>query len=251
MTLNIRLSMVGAKERVRDSKQPVHSWNDRYTTDGLGAWRNCSAIAAPIQGGSAMADAVAVQNLMKPRRLIPCKRSDSPTVSCSSKRDMASFPSWWRSYRRDLRAQRVCAGSDLIGRAREDLRHTAHFDQFGDEFPLLIKMLYPPNSRDVRFTHLRQSFRVDSGLHFTFPEHPLKLCAIQRTHRQAAQINRTRGFALDKSLEQRDQFGENRRDATAQSADCGRCFDPCRGLDANRDFGESTHVRFQRCSIAR
>src|ERR1700690_202195 len=136
MTLNIRLSMVGAKERVRDSKQPVHSWNDRYTTDGLGAWRNCSAIAAPIQGGSAMADAVAVQNLMKPRRLIPCKRSDSPTVSCSLMGDMAFSPTWRRCGRRDLRAQRPRARGDLIGRAREDLRHTAHFDHFGNEFAL-------------------------------------------------------------------------------------------------------------------
>src|SRR5271170_159017 len=104
--------MVGAKERVNDSKQPVHSWNDRYTTEGLGEWRNCSAIAAPIQGGSAMADAVAVQNLIKPRRLIPCSFSASPTVSCSLKRDMASFPSWRRYCHRDLRAQRVCAGGD-------------------------------------------------------------------------------------------------------------------------------------------
>src|SRR6202167_4557313 len=105
MTLNIRLSIDGAKERVRDSKQPVHSWNDRSTTDGLGAWRNCSAIAAPIQGGSAMADAVAVQNLMKPRRLMPCKRSDSPTVRGSLKRDMASSRGWWRCCHCDLLAQ--------------------------------------------------------------------------------------------------------------------------------------------------
>src|ERR1700734_188989 len=84
MVLKIRFSMLGAKDRVMDSKQPVHSWNDRYTTDGLGALRNCSAIAGPIQGGSAMADAVAVQNLMKLRRLMPCRRSISPTVSCSA-----------------------------------------------------------------------------------------------------------------------------------------------------------------------
>src|ERR1700722_5828245 len=88
MTLNIRFSMVGAKERVNDSKQPVHSWNDRYTTDGLRTCRNCSAIAAPIHGGKAMADAVAVQNLMKPRRLMPCRRRASPTVRSSLTRDM-------------------------------------------------------------------------------------------------------------------------------------------------------------------
>ena len=73
--------MVGAKDRVKDSKQPVHSWNDRYTTDGRGALRNCSAMAGPIQGGNAMADAVAVQYLIKLRRLIPYFNSISPTVS--------------------------------------------------------------------------------------------------------------------------------------------------------------------------
>src|ERR1700691_2435742 len=84
MTLKIRFSMVGAKDRVRDSRQPVHSWNERYRTDGLGACANCSAIATPIEGGSAMADAAAVQNLMNPRRLMPCRRNISPTVTCAS-----------------------------------------------------------------------------------------------------------------------------------------------------------------------
>src|SRR5208282_3788481 len=84
MVLKIRSSMVGAKDRVKDSKHPVHSWNERYTTDGLGELRNCSAMAGPIHGGSAMADAVAVQNLMKLRRLTPCFSSISPTVSRSS-----------------------------------------------------------------------------------------------------------------------------------------------------------------------
>ena len=79
--LKIRFSMVGANDRVNDSRQPVHSWNDRYTTEGLGAWRNCSAIASPTDGGRAMADAAAVQNLMKLRRLMPCRRNISPTVS--------------------------------------------------------------------------------------------------------------------------------------------------------------------------
>jgi len=156
---------------------------------------------------------------------------------------------WWHCCHCDLRAQRARASSDLIGRAREDLWHTTHFDQFGNEFTLLIKMLDPPNSRNASFTHLRQALRVDSRLHFTLPEHPLKLRAIQRTHRQAPQIDGTRGFALDESLEQRDQFAENRSDAAAQSADYGRCFAPCCGLDADRDFGKSTHVHCQRCSV--
>src|ERR1700684_737353 len=123
-------------------------------TEGLGAWRNCSAIAAPIQGGSAMADAVAVQNLMKPRRLMPCKRSDSPTVRGSLMTGMSSLPIG-RSPRH-LRAQRTRSGGDLIGRARQNLRHAAHFDQFGDQFPRLIEMLDPPNTRNPRFAHLRQ-----------------------------------------------------------------------------------------------
>src|ERR1700678_1797783 len=75
--------MVGAKELVKDSKQPVHSWNDRYTTLRRGEVRTCSAMAAPIQGGSAMADATAVQYWMKPRRLMPCLSSISPTVDLS------------------------------------------------------------------------------------------------------------------------------------------------------------------------
>src|SRR5580658_2981319 len=104
--------MVGEKERVSDSKQPVHSWNDKYITDGLRALRNCSAIAAPIHGGNAMAVAVAVQNWMKPRRLIPCLSSISPTVSCSLAGGMSSFARRWR---RELGTKIARACGDLIG----------------------------------------------------------------------------------------------------------------------------------------
>src|ERR1700734_154116 len=137
MTLKIRLSRVGANERVNDSKQPVHSWNDRYSTDGLGAWRNCSAIATPIHGGSAMTEAVAVQYLMNPRRLMPALRSDSPTVRVSCLRGMASSPQRCRGGS-DLRAQVANTGGYLVGCARQHFRYPAHFEQFGNQFTLLV-----------------------------------------------------------------------------------------------------------------
>ena len=55
----IRLSSVGEYERVSDSVQPVHSWNDSHITDGRLALISASAIAFAVPGGSAIIDAIA------------------------------------------------------------------------------------------------------------------------------------------------------------------------------------------------
>jgi hypothetical protein len=73
----------------------------------------------PIHGGSAMADAAAVQNLMKPRRLMPCLRSISPTVKCFIAAGMARTPLWFEKLVAARAVRRGAAGHghfDLIGR---------------------------------------------------------------------------------------------------------------------------------------
>ena len=74
----IMLSSVGEYERVSDSVQPVHSWNDSQITDGRLALISASAIAVAVPGGSAISDAIAVQNFRNARRLTPCCARRSP-----------------------------------------------------------------------------------------------------------------------------------------------------------------------------
>ena len=76
--LKIMFSSVGEKERVRDSVQPVHSWKDSQITDGRLALTSASAIAVAVPGGSAIRDAIAVQNFRNARRLMPCCARRSP-----------------------------------------------------------------------------------------------------------------------------------------------------------------------------
>ncbi len=47
-------SIVGLNERVSDSVQPVHSWNDSQMTDCRRAFASASAIAREAIGGSAI-----------------------------------------------------------------------------------------------------------------------------------------------------------------------------------------------------
>jgi hypothetical protein len=60
--------------------QPVHSWNDNQMTDGRRAVANASATCEIADGGIAISDAVAEQNLRKPRRDTPCACKYSPKV---------------------------------------------------------------------------------------------------------------------------------------------------------------------------
>ena len=80
MTSRIRSSTVGAKLRVSDSVQPVHSWKDNQITEGRRAFSRAAAMAGAMDGGSAIIEAVAAQNLRKPRRDTPCSRRLSPRV---------------------------------------------------------------------------------------------------------------------------------------------------------------------------
>jgi hypothetical protein len=73
-------STVGDAERVSDSVQPVHSWNDSQMTDGRRAFSIASAIRGIMLGGNASIDAVVAQYLRKPRRETPFARNTSPTV---------------------------------------------------------------------------------------------------------------------------------------------------------------------------
>jgi hypothetical protein len=81
MALKIRFSTVGLWERVSDSVQPVHSWKESQITEGRLAFSSAAAMAGTMPGGIAIMEAVAVQNLRNPRRLIPCRRMTSPRVS--------------------------------------------------------------------------------------------------------------------------------------------------------------------------
>ena len=128
-----------------------------------GALRNCSAIAGPIHGGNAMAEAVAVQNLMKLRRLMPCLRSISPTVS-SFIAVTALFSPRHASHavamicaRRSVRRR-----GDLIGCAGKNLRHPGHFEQFRNQFALRIAMRRP-----TRLPEMQVSRMVDTSSAFT------------------------------------------------------------------------------------
>jgi hypothetical protein len=80
MKSNIRPSTVGEWDRVRDSVQPVHSWNDSQITDGRRALANASAMAGAMLAGSAINDAVMEQNFKNARRLTPWLCSTSPKV---------------------------------------------------------------------------------------------------------------------------------------------------------------------------
>jgi hypothetical protein len=72
--------MVGEWDRVSDSVQPVHSWNDSQITDGRRALANASAMAGAMLAGSAINDAVMEQNFKNARRLTPWLCSTSPKV---------------------------------------------------------------------------------------------------------------------------------------------------------------------------
>ena len=71
MLSKIRLSSVGDAERVSDSVQPVHSWNDSQITDGRRACSSALAILGTRAGGSASNEAVAEQYFRNPRRDTP------------------------------------------------------------------------------------------------------------------------------------------------------------------------------------
>ena len=135
-----------------------------------GALRSCSAIAGPIQGGSAMAEAAAVQNLMKLRRLMPCLSSISPTVS-SSFRAASVSPCLLLARPRgagrgDLLAQgRARAAAISSGALCENLRNPSHFEQLRDQLALAIAMLHPPDAGHARFPNGRESLRVHRRLH--------------------------------------------------------------------------------------
>ena len=73
-------STEGEWERVRDSTQPVHSWNDSHTTEGRFAFSSAAANAGTAPGGRAIIEAVAAQNLRKPRRLMPWALRLSPRL---------------------------------------------------------------------------------------------------------------------------------------------------------------------------
>ncbi len=45
--------MLGACERVNDSVQPVHSWNESQITAVRGAFSNAAAMAPTLEPGSA------------------------------------------------------------------------------------------------------------------------------------------------------------------------------------------------------
>jgi hypothetical protein len=60
--------------------QPVHSWNDSQMTDGRRAAASASATWPTADGGNAIRDAVAEQNLRKPRRDTPWASKYSPSV---------------------------------------------------------------------------------------------------------------------------------------------------------------------------
>jgi hypothetical protein len=49
----------------------VHSWNESQITDGRRACSSAAATFGIIIGGSAIIDAMAAQNFMKPRRDTP------------------------------------------------------------------------------------------------------------------------------------------------------------------------------------
>jgi hypothetical protein len=63
--------MEGAEERVNDSVQPVHSWNDSQTTGKRRAFSSPSASNRAAPGGKANKEAAKAQNLRKARRLRP------------------------------------------------------------------------------------------------------------------------------------------------------------------------------------
>src|SRR5208283_5118374 len=113
-------------------------------TDGLGELRSCSAMAGPIHGGSARADAVAVQNLMNLRRLMPCCSSISPTVSSLFPWLIVLSLAWPRGQAQPL-AQRVGRRCDFIGRAREYFRNSSDFQQLGNQVAVRITMRHPPD----------------------------------------------------------------------------------------------------------
>ena len=54
MLSKISPSTVGVCERVSDSVQPVHSWNDSQITEGRLAFSRALAIAGTMDGGSAI-----------------------------------------------------------------------------------------------------------------------------------------------------------------------------------------------------
>jgi hypothetical protein len=62
----------------------VHSWKDNQITEGRLALLKASAMAGAMPGGIAINDAMAVQNLRNPRRVIPCRCRVSSKYSFSA-----------------------------------------------------------------------------------------------------------------------------------------------------------------------
>ena len=72
--------MVGAAERVKDSVQPVHSWNESQITDGRLALSRAAATAGIALGGNAIKAVRVAHHFKNPRRLMPMERSESANV---------------------------------------------------------------------------------------------------------------------------------------------------------------------------
>src|SRR5580658_4858942 len=108
-------------------------------------------MAGPIQGGSAMAEAAAVQNLMNPRRLMPCCRSMSPTAMPSAEGCMVNPYVSTRIHRKPV-AKRIGARRHLLVRCFEDPGNCRDFDQLRDQVALLITVFNPPNARHASFS---------------------------------------------------------------------------------------------------
>ncbi len=166
-----------------------------------------------MEGGRAITEAMAVQYLMKPRRLMPALRSISPTVGSSLLANLNSCVPCGRVFAY-LQTQVNGRRRDLVERAGKNFRHAGYFDRFGDKFIAAIKMFDPPNTSYLSFPNPRYTQSIHSRLHLPFPEQPLQLRSILRTHRQAAQVDARRWVSLDKALEQTHELGENRTDAS-------------------------------------
>src|SRR5208283_5957614 len=184
-------------------------------TEGLGELRSCSAMAGPIHGGSARADAVAVQNLMKLRRLMPCCSSSLPTVSSLFPWLIVLSLAWSRGQAQPL-AQRLGRRCDFIGRAREYFRYSSHFQQLGNQFAVRITMLHPPDPGYAGFPKGRHSFGIDRRFNLAMTERPLKFGAVVRAQRQAAQVDCRRHLLCGKLIEQSHEFLQDGRDSGAR-----------------------------------
>ena len=162
-----------------------------------------------------MTEAMAVQYLMKPRRLTPALRSISPTVSSRLLGDMIlGAPIGGRRFAYP-RAQMTRGCRDLVQSAGKNCRHWGYFDRFGEEFLASIKMLDPPDSGYLSFSNPGEALSIHARLHLAFTQHLLKLRAILWAHGQAAQVDARRGAAVGKALEQPHEFRENRADTSA------------------------------------